>query len=157
VGTAAELRAAMLARAGDSDAVVMAAAVADFRPVTAAVHKIKKSGTAPPPLPLATSPDVLIELVAARRGGQVIVGFAAETGDDTGDVLQHGRAKLSRKGCDLLVVNDVADGRAFGTPDNEAVLLGADGSVTSVPRGGKAALAAAVWSGVVDRLGSRAD
>ena len=82
---------------------------------------------------------MLAELVADRRPGQVIVGFAAETGDDTATVLDHGRAKLARKGCDLLVVNAVGKGVAFGQPDNAAVILGADGSETDVaarPQGG---------------------
>ena len=65
----------------------------------------------------------------------MVVGFAAETGDDTGSVLDLARAKLARKGCDLLVVNDVSGGAVFGSPDNEAVILGADGAAVDVPRG----------------------
>ncbi len=79
----------------------------------------------------------------------MIVGFAAETGDATGSVLDHGRAKLARKGCDLLVVNDVSGGAVFGSPDNEAVILGADGAAVDVPRGTKAALAHVIWDQVV--------
>jgi phosphopantothenoylcysteine decarboxylase/phosphopantothenate--cysteine ligase len=90
--------------------------------------------------------------VAGRREGQVIVGFAAETGDDTGTVLEHGRAKLARKGCDVLVVNAVGPGVAFGQPDNAAVLLGADGSETEVAFGPKSVLAAAVCDAIVSRL-----
>ncbi len=75
-----------------------------------------------------------------------MVGFAAETDD----VLANGRAKLARKGCDLLVVNEVGDGKAFGTEDNEAVVLGADGSATPVPHGPKEALADQVWDLVAD-------
>ena len=99
--------------AADADVVVMAAAVADFRPAAAAGHKIKKIGRGARRRSSSTeNPDVLAELVAAPAGpGQVIVGFAAETGDDDGDVLEHGRAKLARKGCDLLVVNAVGDGQ----------------------------------------------
>jgi phosphopantothenoylcysteine decarboxylase/phosphopantothenate--cysteine ligase len=78
----------------------------------------------------------------------VIVGFAAETGDETGSVLDHGHAKLARKGCDLLVVNDVSGERVFGRDDNEAVILGSDGSVTPVAFGPKIALAHAVWDAV---------
>ena len=111
VGSALQLRDAMHAAAKGADAIVMTAAVADFRPAALAAHKIKKSGSHdPPPLPLTQNPDVLVELVAAREPGQVIVGFAAETGDEAGDALHHGRAKLARKGCDLLVVNAVGDG-----------------------------------------------
>ncbi|MCL2781555.1 MAG: bifunctional phosphopantothenoylcysteine decarboxylase/phosphopantothenate--cysteine ligase CoaBC [Actinomycetia bacterium] len=154
VGDAAELRTAVAELAADADVVVMAAAVADFRPADPVAHKIKKSAGAPAPIALAVNPDVLAELVAARRPGQVIVGFAAETGDDAGDVLAHGRAKLARKGCDLLVVNAVGGGRAFGRPDNAGAILGADGSFVEVPLGPKAVLAAAVWDAVAARLGS---
>jgi phosphopantothenoylcysteine decarboxylase / phosphopantothenate---cysteine ligase len=152
-----ELREAVLKAAGEADAVVMAAAVADFRPASAAPHKIKKSDAEPQPIALVRNPDVLAELVTARRAGQLLVGFAAETGDETGDVLEHGRAKLARKGCDLLVVNDVGSGRAFDRPDNAAVILGADGTEVPVARGPKAVLAAAVWDAVVARLGRRGD
>ena len=82
----------------------------------------------------------------------MIVGFAAETGDATASVLEHARAKLARKGCDLLVVNDVSDGKAFGRDDNEAVLLGSDGSVAHVPLGSKSALSHSIWDAVVQRL-----
>ena len=147
-----ELRDAVLKASRDADVVVMAAAVADFRPATTATHKIKKTDDDPDPIPLVRNPDVLAELVSARRPGQVLVGFAAETGDDTGDVLAHGRIKLARKGCDLLVVNDVGSGRAFGRPDNAAVILDSDGGELPVARGPKAALAAAVWDAVSARL-----
>ncbi|MGY1742854.1 MULTISPECIES: bifunctional phosphopantothenoylcysteine decarboxylase/phosphopantothenate--cysteine ligase CoaBC [unclassified Blastococcus] len=154
VGTAEELRVAMRARAEDADVVVMSAAVADFRPETVAATKLKKGSAAEPSaVPLVRNPDVLAELVAERRPGQLVVGFAAETGDAEGDVLTHGRAKLARKGCDLLVVNDVSGGRVFGRPDNAAVVLAADGSVTELPPGSKDAVAAGIWSAVVPRLG----
>jgi phosphopantothenoylcysteine decarboxylase / phosphopantothenate---cysteine ligase len=152
VGSALELRDAMHAAAKGADAVVMAAAVADFRPDTLAAHKIKKDGSEPPPLRLALNPDILVELVAAREPGQVVVGFAAETGDDTGDPLHHGRAKLARKGCDLLVVNAVGDGRAFEVPDNAGWLLAADGTETELRSGSKALLASHVWDAVAARL-----
>ena len=84
--------------------------------------------------------------------GQVVVGFAAETGDETGDALHHGRAKLARKGCDLLVVNAVGDGRAFEVPDNAGWLLGADGSERELAVGSKALLASHVWDAVAVRL-----
>ncbi|MDQ2750700.1 MAG: bifunctional phosphopantothenoylcysteine decarboxylase/phosphopantothenate--cysteine ligase CoaBC [Pseudonocardiales bacterium] len=148
VVTTAELRDAVLKAAQDADVIVMAAAVADFRPKSAAGHKIKKSGAAPDPIALTENPDVLGELVAARRPDQVLVGFAAETGDATGSVLEHGRAKLARKGCDLLVVNAVGEGRAFGQADNAAVILGADDTERTVQFGPKAVLAASVWDAV---------
>ena len=152
VTSAAELGEAVRKAAFDADAVVMNAAVADFRPVTRNEHKIKKSGAAPGVIELAENPDILLELVQNRRPGQVIVGFAAETGDTVASVLEHGRAKLVRKGCDLLVVNEVGNGAAFGRPDNAAVILGADGSSAEVPLGPKAVLAAAVWDAVSVRL-----
>jgi len=94
VGSALELRDAMRAAAKGADAVVMNAAVADFRPSALAGHKIKKDGNEPPPLALALNPDILIELVGAREPGQIVVGFAAETGDATGDALHHGHAEI---------------------------------------------------------------
>ncbi|PRY50699.1 phosphopantothenate-cysteine ligase /phosphopantothenoylcysteine decarboxylase [Geodermatophilus tzadiensis] len=158
VGTAEELRAAVLAEAGSgggvtADVVVMTAAVADFRPATVAATKLKKdSASEPAAVPLVRNPDVLAELVTKRAPGQLVVGFAAETGDEAGDVLAHARAKLARKGCDLLVVNDVSGGGVFGRPDNAAVVLAADGSATEIPHGTKDAVAAAVWQTVLPRL-----
>src|SRR6266568_1345619 len=171
VVSAREMRDAVLAAAaGDgrcADAVVMAAAVADYRPAARSAAKIKKNGEPPEPLRLTENPDILAGLAAARRGqgGQdhdpertglvppapvppVLVGFAAET-----DASPEGaRAKLIRKGCDLLVVNPVGNGLGFGTPDNEAVVYGADGTVTPIPRGPKEALADVVWDLVAARL-----
>jgi phosphopantothenoylcysteine decarboxylase/phosphopantothenate--cysteine ligase len=152
VTSAADLRTAALAAAEVADAVVMAAAVADFRPAGFAPSKIKKADGVPPPVVLEPTADVLAELVAARRPGQVIAGFAAETGDATGDALAHGRAKLARKGCDLLVVNAVGEGRAFEVADNEAVVLAADGGEVAVPFGPKAALAAVLCDQLAARL-----
>ncbi|MEU9556846.1 bifunctional phosphopantothenoylcysteine decarboxylase/phosphopantothenate--cysteine ligase CoaBC [Streptomyces fumanus] len=150
VGTAEELRAAVLKAAGDADAVVMAAAVADFRPAVYATGKIKKQDDQEPaPIALVRNPDILAEISARRaRPGQIVVGFAAETDD----VLAHGRAKLRRKGCDLLVVNEVGERKTFGAEENEAVVLGADGSETPVPYGPKEALAETVWDLVAARL-----
>jgi phosphopantothenoylcysteine decarboxylase / phosphopantothenate---cysteine ligase len=150
VASARDLRREMLAAAAAADCVVMAAAVADFRPAARSETKIKKAGGLPPPIALVENPDVLRELVAVRPGpGQVIVGFGAETTD----VLANGRAKLAAKGCDLLVVNEVGPGLAFGTSDNEAVVLGSDGSEVKVPRGPKEELADVVWDLVAARLG----
>jgi phosphopantothenoylcysteine decarboxylase/phosphopantothenate--cysteine ligase len=152
VGTALELRAAVTEAAGDVDVIVMAAAVADFRPVNPAGAKLKKGDVDPDPIALTRNPDVLAELCARPHPGQVIVGFAAETGDDTGTVLEHGRAKLARKQCDLLVVNEVGPAKAFGTPDNQAVILGLDGSSTEVPTGPKETLADVIWDLALARL-----
>jgi phosphopantothenoylcysteine decarboxylase / phosphopantothenate---cysteine ligase len=148
-----DLRSAMLATAGDADALVMAAAPADFRPASPRTTKIKKTGAPPDPIELVTTPDVLAELSTQRsRPGQVLVGFAAETGDEGADALAYAQEKLVRKGCDLLVVNEVGEGRAFESPRNTAVVLGADGTRMDVPDGPKEALADVVWDLVVDRL-----
>ena len=144
VSTAAEMYEAVLERARSADAVVMAAAVADFRPAELAGSKIKKD-EGPPSLSLVPTDDVLAALVERREPGQVVVGFAAETGDDGADWLQRGREKLVRKKCDLLVVNRVGDGVAFGTDDNAAVVLGS-GLEVDVPLGPKRTLAATVWT-----------
>lgn len=155
VGSALELQQAVTALAGEADVVVMAAAVADFRPAEVAEHKIKKQdGTDDAPtITLVRNPDVLADLAAhRRRPGQVVVGFAAETGDEHGDVLTHARAKLARKGCDLLVVNEVGAGKAFGTDDNTVTLLTADGGATRVGPASKDRVADAVWDAVVQRL-----
>ncbi|WP_345770534.1 bifunctional phosphopantothenoylcysteine decarboxylase/phosphopantothenate--cysteine ligase CoaBC [Blastococcus saxobsidens] len=158
VGTAEELRAAMLTEAGDADVVVMSAAVADFRPAAVAATKMKKgSASEPDAVPLVRNPDVLAELVTKRAPGQLVVGFAAETGDDDGDVLAHARAKLARKGCDLLVVNDVSAGQVFGRGENAVVVLAADGGSTEVPLGSKDAVAAGIWTAVRNRLPSSAE
>ncbi|MET9689021.1 bifunctional phosphopantothenoylcysteine decarboxylase/phosphopantothenate--cysteine ligase CoaBC [Streptomyces sp. NPDC006514] len=150
VGTAVQLREAVLKAAADADVVVMAAAVADFRPAVYAGGKIKKKdGEDPAPVALVRNPDVLAEISADRaRAGQVVVGFAAETDD----VLANGRAKLARKGCDLLVVNEVGEARTFGSEENEAVILASDGSETQVPYGPKEALAEVIWDQVAARL-----
>ncbi|GAA4927824.1 bifunctional phosphopantothenoylcysteine decarboxylase/phosphopantothenate--cysteine ligase CoaBC [Streptomyces coeruleoprunus] len=150
VGTAVQLREAVLKAAADADAVVMAAAVADFRPATYAEGKIKKKeGEEPAPVALVRNPDILAEISADRpRPDQVVVGFAAETDD----VLAHGRDKLRRKGCDLLVVNEVGERKTFGSEENEAVILGSDGTETHVPHGPKEALADTLWDLIAPRL-----
>ncbi|GHA80574.1 bifunctional phosphopantothenoylcysteine decarboxylase/phosphopantothenate--cysteine ligase CoaBC [Streptomyces termitum] len=149
-GTAVQLREAVLKAAADADAVVMAAAVADFRPAAYATGKIKKTDDGgAPTVELVRNPDILAELAADRAlPGQVVVGFAAETDD----VLANGRAKLARKGCDLLVVNEVGERKTFGSEENEAVVLAADGTETPVPYGPKEALAETVWDLVAPRL-----
>jgi phosphopantothenoylcysteine decarboxylase/phosphopantothenate--cysteine ligase len=149
VGSAEQLRTAMHAESAGADVVVMAAAVADFRPGTVAGTKLKKGSAAEPSaVELVRNPDVLVELVAARPAGQRVVGFAAETGDAEGDVLSHARAKLARKGVDLLVVNDVSAGRVFGQADNEVTVLAADGTATPLLSGRKDAVAAGIWDAV---------
>jgi len=152
VVSARDMHAAMLAEAPHADAIVMTAAVADFRPAARAVEKIKKDGTLPPPIELTENPDILADLARRRRDqgrpDQVIVGFAAETNP----ALDAALVKLARKGSDFLVVNQVGGGQGFGATDNEWLVLGADGTVTPVPRQSKDALADFVLALVTARL-----
>lgn len=154
VESALELREAALKAAADSDVVIMAAAVADFRPAEVSDTKIKKvDGEDAPVVRLIRNPDILHELVERRNadgGQQLIVGFAAETGDAQGDVLEHATAKLKRKGCDLLVVNQVGIGRVFGQDENSVVILSGHGADPESAAGSKADVAAAV----IDRVGA---
>jgi phosphopantothenoylcysteine decarboxylase/phosphopantothenate--cysteine ligase len=153
VVSALEMRDAVLQASTGADAVVMAVAVADYRAAETSPTKRKKTDSLT--VELVQNPDILAELVAARTEGQVLVGFAAETGDADGDVMAHARAKLQRKGCDLLVVNEVGGHghpTGFEGEDNAATVLGADGSSTDFPLGSKDALADVVWDLVVARL-----
>ncbi|OEU96666.1 bifunctional phosphopantothenoylcysteine decarboxylase/phosphopantothenate--cysteine ligase CoaBC [Streptomyces oceani] len=150
VGTATQLRDAVRDAATDADAVVMAAAVADFRPAEYASGKIKKrEGEEQAPITLRKNPDILAEISENRDNSrQIVVGFAAETDD----ALVNGRAKLARKGCDLLVVNEVGEHKTFGSDESEAVILDSDGTVTPVPFGPKEALADTLWDLVIRRF-----
>ncbi|MEQ1788225.1 MAG: bifunctional phosphopantothenoylcysteine decarboxylase/phosphopantothenate--cysteine ligase CoaBC, partial [Acidimicrobiales bacterium] len=137
VDTAAEMEAAVLSRSDDADVVVMAAAVADFRPVAPAAGKIKKADGVPDVV-LEPTADILAALGARRRPGQTIVGFAAETAD----LRANAADKLARKGIDLIVANDVSvPGVGFEHDTNAVVILGADGVVTDVPLTDKRAIA----------------
>ena len=157
VETTAQLAEAVRAAAAAADVVVMAAAVADFRPLATSEHKIKKvEGEDAPTVALTRTPDVLAGLVTdPPRPGTLVVGFAAETGDDAGDVLDHARAKARRKGADLLVVNPVGEGRGFAVPDNEVTILDAAGEVIATSAGTKEHVAGAVWDAVVALLAAR--
>ena len=152
VVSARDMYAAMLAEAPPADAIIMTAAVADFRPVVRAEAKIKKDGTLPQPIELTENPDILADLSRRRReqapGTQVIVGFAAETNPD----LDAAKAKLARKGCDLLVVNQVGNGQGFGAGENEWFVLDDEGAVTGISRRSKDALADDVLALVRARL-----
>jgi phosphopantothenoylcysteine decarboxylase/phosphopantothenate--cysteine ligase len=144
VDTAAEMEQAVLSRAEGADVVIMAAAVADFRPARVADTKIKKAGGLPEVV-LEATPDILAELGARRRAGQVLVGFAAETDD----LRANAADKLRRKGIDLIVANDVsAPGVGFEHDTNAVVLLGADGSATEVPLASKRAIARTILDAV---------
>lgn len=152
VETAAQLADATLAAAPDVDAVVMAAAVADYRPAQQTDSKRKKvDGDNGMTLELVTNPDILKALVGRRSQGQVIVGFAAETGDATATVLEHGRAKLRRKGCDLLAVNEVGPDKGFGTSDNDVMLISATGEDRRLT-GSKLEVAHGILSAVAEQL-----
>lgn len=147
--TAQQMGEAVVRLADQVDVVVMAAAVADFRAKAVSPTKIKKLGSEPEPVVLERNEDILASLVAARKRGALpsrltIVGFAAETGDQNGDVLFHARRKLASKGCDLLVVNAVTDGNAFEGDENAGWILGTDGTETALARGSKAAIASRV-------------
>ena len=122
-----DLATAMAAEAASADIVVMAAAPADFTPVSPSTTKLKKSGDEGLTVEFRQTTDVLAGLVAQRRSTQVIVGFAAETASDEDDLIALGTAKLARKGCQLLVLNDVSGGAVFGAPDNQVLLLGPGG------------------------------
>lgn len=130
ITTAAELADRVAELSPEADVIIMAAAVSDYRPARVAGSKMKK-GAADAELShveLVENPDVLRETVRRRAAGEipadtVIVGFAAETGDDTASPLDFGKAKLRHKGCDILLCNDVSQGKAFGTPDNAGWLL----------------------------------
>ncbi|MDT5247709.1 MAG: phosphopantothenoylcysteine decarboxylase / phosphopantothenate---cysteine ligase, partial [Mycobacterium sp.] len=143
IGSASQLQDAVSKHVPDADVLVMAAAVADFRPTHVATSKIKKSPDSSldaPAIELSRTDDILAGTVRARTDGQLpnmraVVGFAAETGDANGDVLFHARAKLQRKGCDLLVVNAVGDGRAFEVDNNDGWLLAADGNEAALEHG----------------------
>ena len=160
VQTALELEEAVTGAAASADVVVMAAAVADFRPAHYADAKIKKTHDpadpdAAPTIELVRNPDILAGLVEARGedASPVIVGFAAETGDAEGSVLEHGRAKLERKGCDLLVVNEVGADKTFGHDDNTVhILRQGSGHVADAGPASKEDVAAAVWDAVQEIL-----
>ncbi|WP_366179899.1 bifunctional phosphopantothenoylcysteine decarboxylase/phosphopantothenate--cysteine ligase CoaBC [Actinomyces timonensis] len=170
--TALDMEAAVRSEATSADAVVMAAAVADFRPARPGISKIKKHRLAdgagpatggadeavglaggPAPIELVANPDILAGLVAdPPRPGQLIVGFAAETGDEEGDALAHGAAKARRKGAHLLAVNAVGGGRGFGDVPNAVVVLDPQGAEVTRGEGSKAEVAELILDLIAERL-----
>lgn len=151
--SAQAMREAMLTEQSHADAIVMAAAVADFAPERAETVKIKKvDDRDPDPIRLIRNPDILVELVARRSGSQVVVGFAAETATSDEELLSLARAKLVRKGCDLLVVNNVGGERVFGREDTSVRVLGAGGQVLVETTGAKSTAADAVLDEVAKLL-----
>ncbi len=150
VVSAADMQAAVMPIAGDHDVIVMAAAVADFRPAVVADHKLKKDELAaadgPPLIVLEPTHDFLVDLGRDKRPGQVVVGFAAETDD----LVANARKKLERKNLDLIVANDVGrPGVGFEHDTNAVVLVRADGVDQDVPLTDKRSVARAVLDAVV--------
>ena len=155
VETTDEMHRAVVSAGGDI--VIMAAAVADFTPTHPAVAKMKKTDDGQSPnIELKRTTDILADLVQRRSESglqQIIVGFAAETGDTEASVIEHGRAKLARKGCDVLVVNDVSGEQVFGQPENEVTILVADSTnEVHVSRTSKRRIAEAILDVVANRL-----
>ena len=146
VETAAEMRDAVLGILAEADALIMAAAVADYRPARAATHKIKKAEGSLS-LELVRTPDILAEVAARRREDQVIVGFAAETED----LLANAQRKLERKRLDLIVANDAR--QAMGAAANRITIVGADGTVEALPLLPKEQVASRILTRIIDLLG----
>lgn len=151
VTTASEMALAVESIAEVSDLIVMAAAVADYRPATVSELKIKKDDHGDDlTLQLVRNPDILAGLAANRRPGQLIVGFAAETAPDREALLELGRTKAARKKADLLVVNAVGWAAGFGTDDNAILMLTPDGSIKAEASGSKREVADALIDQVVE-------
>ena len=161
ISSAQQLAEAVSKHAPDAHVLVMAAAVTDFRPAQASTSKIKKGPDSDvPTIELVRNDDVLAGAVRARAEGQLpnmraIVGFAAETGDANGSVLDHARSKLRRKGCDLLVVNAVGENRAFEVDSNDGWLLTSDGTEAALEHGSKTLMASRIVDAIVTFLGGR--
>lgn len=155
VGSTREMDAAMNERAPEADVIIMAAAVADYRPADVADSKMKK-GSADEELAtlhLVENPDILKGLVARRDAGElkdgvVIAGFAAETGDATHSALDFARAKFERKGCDVLMANEVGVGKVFGQTTNSGWILRRGAEPTVVELGSKQVVAAQILDAV---------
>jgi len=149
VESAADMHAAMDAAAREADVVVMAAAVADYRPAAYERTKQKKGASSARVLELVENPDILADLSRRRRReGQTVVGFAAETGDDSATAWEHGRAKAIRKGSDLTVVNRVGDAAGFGDVDTAIAIVDGTGATVAEARGSKAELAGIILDAI---------
>lgn len=142
VSSTLELADAVASTAGEADVVIMAAAVADYRPESVAGEKIKKETQGDSlALTLVKNPDILQQLGDSRREGQVIIGFAAETEQDPQKLLELGRAKLARKGSDFLVVNRVGWSEGFATESNSITVLDRAGDIVGEASGSKTVVA----------------
>lgn len=153
-----DLLEAVLTHSTGKDALIMAAAVADFRPAAATEDKIKKEDDeSAPTIVLEQTEDVLTTAVQQRNDGQdlpgVIIGFAAETGDTNTSPLEYGRAKLHRKGCEILVVNEVGVGKVFGQDDNDATIIFANGAADVSVQGTKDVVAEEIIDQLAHALG----
>lgn len=152
VESAREMLAAMRAEAESADVIIMCAAVADYRPVEQNTAKLKKTGEGFT-LTLVENPDILAELAANRRKeGQIVVGFAAETGDEKASALEHGIAKAKRKGADLLVVNEVGERLGFGDVDTSIALVDSTGRVLRQAEGSKSRMADVILDAVHETM-----
>lgn len=148
VGSATELADAMKREAAESDVIVMAAAVADYRPVAVSERKLIKEGGGVPAIESVENEDVVAALASARRPGQLVVGFAAESPEDEAELLARARGKQQRKGVDLLVVNEVGWERGFESAENAVQVLGPGGAVAATVSGSKPAVASAIWDAI---------
>lgn len=146
VVSAAQLHEAMDVAVKDADIIIMSAAVADFRPAAPAATKQKKTGESQRVVELVENPDILADLAQnRRRAGQTIVGFAAETGDESGSVVEYGRQKAARKGADLMVVNEVGSRKGFGDVSTSITLIDRAGMVHATGTGSKGHMARVIF------------
>lgn len=153
VSSTAELREAMLREQASHDVVIMAAAVADYRPAAISESKLKKDAAGEQlTLKLVQNPDVLLELVTAKPVGQTIVGFAAETAESADELLELGRQKIARKKCDFLVLNKVGWNEGFGTQGNSVTVLSQAGDIVDSAAGGKLDVADVILSSVATTI-----
>lgn len=151
VGAAADLAETMTRESEVADVVVMAAAVADYRPVQVSERKLTKEGGGVPAIELIENEDIVASLAAARRPGQLVVGFAAETPEDQAEMLARARGKQQRKGVDVLVVNEVGWERGFESVENAVHILGPGGVEAGAASGSKRAVAAAIWDVIAEQ------
>jgi phosphopantothenoylcysteine decarboxylase/phosphopantothenate--cysteine ligase len=153
VGTTLELEKAVTDAAGHADVVIMAAAVADYRPAEIKQGKIKKENTGDRlTVEFVVNPDILQELSAAKRDGQIVIGFAAETEPDPATLLEIGRKKIQRKGCDFLVVNNVGWNHGFATDDNDVLVLDRAGDIVMEASGSKLSVADRILDATLARV-----
>jgi len=152
-GTAAELGDAMRAAAEDAAVIVMAAAVADYRPAEVADGKLTKESGVLESIELVQNEDIVASLAARRHPGQIVVAFAAETPQDGDEMLARARRKRERKGVDLLVVNEVGWERGFEAADNAVQVIGEGGAVLAKASGSKRAVADDIWDVIAAEIG----